>query len=383
MLTEVKNNYKSVLKYFDFDESISSVDYKKHKLIEIAKRGEPRPSQATKEGKCLSNYTVKNSNCYCPKFDKTIRKLRPDWFESTSQVMKQKLIEMAKSGVKKPSRRKTKEGQVLSNYTRESSPTYCPEFDKTIRKLRPDWFESTSQIMKLKLIEMAKSGEKRPNNKKTKEGNALSCYTIKSSNVYCPEFDKTIRKLRPDWFESTSQIMKLKLIEMAKSGEKRPNNKKTKEGNALSCYTIKSSNVYCPEFDKTIRKLRSDWFIKSSDKKQLLIDIAKSGAKKPYYKTKEASALGCYTNKSSKSYCLKFDKTMHKLRPDWFIKPSDKNKQLLIEMANSGAKRPNNKKTKEGRALSTYTTKSNAYCPIFNKTIRKLRPDWFEKCSPK
>ena len=165
--------------------------------------------------------------------------------------------------------------------------------------------------------------------------------------------------------------------------EKRPNNKKTKEGNALSCYTIKSSNVYCPEFDKTIRKLRSDWFIKSSDKKQLLIDIAKSGAKKPYYKTKEASALGCYTNKSSKSYCLKFDKTMHKLRPDWFIKPSDKNKQLLIEMANSGAKRPNNKKTKEGRALSTYTTKSNAYCPIFNKTIRKLRPDWFEKCSPK
>ena len=323
MLTEVKNNYKSVLKYFDFDESISSVDYKKHKLIEIAKRGEPRPSQATKEGKCLSNYTVKNSNCYCPKFDKTIRKLRPDWFESTSQVMKQKLIEMAKSGVKKPSRRKTKEGQVLSNYTRESSPTYCPEFDKTIRKLRPDWFESTSQIMKLKLIEMAKSGEKRPNNKKTKEGNALSCYTIKSSNVYCPEFDKTIRKLR------------------------------------------------------------SDWFIKSSDKKQLLIDIAKSGAKKPYYKTKEASALGCYTNKSSKSYCLKFDKTMHKLRPDWFIKPSDKNKQLLIEMANSGAKRPNNKKTKEGRALSTYTTKSNAYCPIFNKTIRKLRPDWFEKCSPK
>jgi hypothetical protein len=50
MLTEVKNNYKSILKYFDFNESISSVDYKKQKLVEMAIKKKPRPSKRIKYG---------------------------------------------------------------------------------------------------------------------------------------------------------------------------------------------------------------------------------------------------------------------------------------------------------------------------------------------
>jgi hypothetical protein len=112
----------------------------KQKLIAIAKSGAKRPNQKTKEGQALSSYTSKPSDCYCLEFDKTIRKLRPDWFESTSLIMKQKLISIAKSGAKRPCR-KTKEGGALSNYICKSTYSCCPEFDKTIRKLRPDWFK--------------------------------------------------------------------------------------------------------------------------------------------------------------------------------------------------------------------------------------------------
>jgi hypothetical protein len=263
MLTEVKNNYKSILKHFDFDKSLTSADYKKHRLIEIAKRGEPRPNRKTKEGRALSDYTNESGFYYCPNFDKSIRKLRPDWFESTSIIMKQKLIAIAKSGAKRP-HCKTKEGYALDNYTRKNSSSYCLEFDKTIRKLRSDWFESTSMIMKQKLIAIAKIGAKKPHCKR-KEGQSLISYTSKSSRCYCLEFDKTIRKLRPDWFISTSMIMKQKLIAIAKSGAKKPG-RKTKEGKALDNYRSKSSSSYCLEFDKTIRKLRPDWFKKCSPK---------------------------------------------------------------------------------------------------------------------
>jgi hypothetical protein len=380
MLTEVKNNYKSILKYFDFDEFISSSSYKKQKLIEMAKSGAKRPTNKTKEGRCLTRYTVKSSNIYCPEFDKTIRKSRPDWFESTSQIMKQKLIEMANNRESRPHSRLTKEGRALRSYTNKSQSTYCPNFDKTIRKLRPDWLESTSQIMKQKLIEIAKNKEDRPK-QNTKEGRALRSYTNKSSDCYCEKFDKIIRSLPIFWFASKSYFVKQKLIQMAKNKEDRPK-QNTKEGRALNNYISKSSSAYCSNFDKTIRKLRPDWFMKSSDKKkQLLIDMAKSGAKRPNSKTtKEGCALSSYTNKSSDLYCEKFDKTIRKLRPDWFESTSQIMKQKLINMAKRGEPRPNCLKTKEGRALTKYTNKSQStYCPNFDKTIRKLRPDWFIK----
>jgi hypothetical protein len=383
MLTEVKNNYKSILKHFDFDESVSFADYKKQKLIEMAKSGKPRPRRKTKIGRQLSSYTAKSSKLYHPEFDKLIRELRPDWFESTSQIMKQKLIDIAKSGEKRPSR-KTKEAWCLGSYTSKSSDSYCPKFDKLIRKLRPDWFESTSQIMRQKLITIAKSGAKRPHHK-TKEGWCLVSYVSKSSSCYCPKFDKLIRKLRPDWFESTSKIMKQKLILMAKNGENRPS-WKTKERKCLISYTSKSSGAYCPKFDKLIRKLRPDWFVSLTQivnqKKKDLIQIAKSGAKKPHRKTKEGKCLVIYISKSSSAYCPKFDKLIRKLRPDWFVSRTqivNQKKKDLIQIAKSGEKRPS-RKTKEGRCLCSYTDKSSeSYCPKFDKLIRKLRSDWFRK----
>jgi hypothetical protein len=94
-------------------------------------------------GRRLSDYTKKSSRCFDANFYKTISKLRPDWFLSQKEVAsqkKKKLIEMAKNGDNRPSF-ETKIGQALSNYTRESSFVYDPVFDKTIRNLRPDWFD--------------------------------------------------------------------------------------------------------------------------------------------------------------------------------------------------------------------------------------------------
>jgi hypothetical protein len=290
----------------------------------MARNKKPKPKFGTKEQQYLANYTNKKCGAYCPEFDKIIRKIRPDWFVKSSNFMKQKLIQMAKNSEDKPNR-KTKEGQQLSNYTTQSSRTYCEKFNKLIRKLSPNWFVSQTQIAdqkRKKIIEMAKNGEPRPSHK-TKEGMALYAYIKRS-----PNFNKIIHKLRPDWFIkclTSADYKKQKLIAMAKSGAKKPNSKKTKEGRALVNYTRKYSVVYCQKFDKLIRKLRPDWFESTSQiMRQKLIAIAKSGVKKPSVKIKEGRALYSYTKESSGCYCLKFDKTIHKLRPDWFRKCSPK-----------------------------------------------------------
>ena len=206
MITKTRARNSDLFEFFGLDKLPKSSDIMRQKLIAIAKSGFKKPSRKTKEGQALYNYTRKVSSCYCHVFDKIIRKLRPDWFESTSIIMRQKLIAIAKSGAKRPSK-KTKEGQALCNYARKVSSCYYHVFDKIIRKLRPDWFESTFIIMRQKLIAIAKSGAKRPHHK-TKDGRALDNYTRKSSTSYCEKFDRLIRKLRPDWFRKKRTFAK-------------------------------------------------------------------------------------------------------------------------------------------------------------------------------
>lgn len=110
--------------------------------------GKPRPSQKTKIGRMLSEYTKKSSYRFDNSFYQKISKIKPDWFLSQTDIANQKkkeLINIAKKGDKRPSHDKTKLGQALSNYTRKSSLVFDPNFDKKIRSLRPDWFKSCSQ----------------------------------------------------------------------------------------------------------------------------------------------------------------------------------------------------------------------------------------------
>ena len=116
----------------------------------MANNGEAKPSQKTKIGQSLVSYISKSSQIYDPVFSKSIRDLRPDWFLSKKEAInqkKQKLIQIARNGEARPSQ-KTKEGITLSRYTNKLRSSYCEKFDKTIRKLRPDWFRKKRTLAK-------------------------------------------------------------------------------------------------------------------------------------------------------------------------------------------------------------------------------------------
>ena len=140
MITKTKARRSDIS---DFYRIPRSSFFNKQILIKMAKNGDDRPSQKTRLGRVLSEYTKKSSCCFDVVFYNTIKKLRPDWFVSQTEKAdkkKQELIRMAKNGEPRPSHDRTRIGQALSNYTRKSSHVYDSIFDKLIRKLRPDWF---------------------------------------------------------------------------------------------------------------------------------------------------------------------------------------------------------------------------------------------------
>jgi hypothetical protein len=110
---------------------------------------------------------------------------------------------------------------------------------------------------------------------------------------------------------------------MAENGKPRPS-RKTKEGSALSRYTSKSSSSYCEEFDKSIRVKAPSWFLSQTQiancMRQKLIQMAENGNPRPSQKTKEGRAVTSYTNKHSSSYCKEFDKIIRVKAPFWFRK---------------------------------------------------------------
>lgn len=190
--------------------------YKKEKLLEMAVRGEPRPFQKTTLGSALGIYTNESRGSYCSEFDGQIRKLAPHWFKKSSDMNKEKLLEMAKRGEPKPSR-KTKLGNALKTYIVKSE-TYDLEFDQHIHKLAPDWFVDSSRENKNKLLKIASGGKPRPDSKKSKLGANLGRYLKKD-----PLFAAQIRKLNPSWILVKKSItLAPELLDLAREGRPRP-----------------------------------------------------------------------------------------------------------------------------------------------------------------
>jgi hypothetical protein len=144
MLHKVKSSYREIAKYLPKKvNNATRGEASRRLLLEMAREGLPRPTQKTKIGKTLSEFTKPSSRSYKPQFHRTLKDARPDWFVSQTEIAnlkKKELLRMARQGEKRPSHDKTKLGQALSNYTRKRSPAYDPEFDMKIRKLRPEWF---------------------------------------------------------------------------------------------------------------------------------------------------------------------------------------------------------------------------------------------------
>ena len=234
----------------------NSANKNKDKLLELAKSEISRPHWKTSLGVALCNYTNSSNGSYDEDFDKEIRRLRPDWFENTANKNKDKLLKLAKSRALRPNSI-TSLGRVLCNYTNSSNGSYDADFSKKIRKLAPKWFENKTDTKKEELLKLAKSGALRPNSK-TSLGSALICYTNPPRNSYDAVFDKEIRILAPKWFENTANKNKEKLLKLTKSGASRPKKSKTPLGNALYRYTNSSNGSFDAVFDKEIRKLRPD-----------------------------------------------------------------------------------------------------------------------------
>ncbi len=254
----------------------NTADLSKQQLLEMARNGEARPTAGKHPlGEKICAYTSPNSQVYDSVFAKEIRELRPDWFVLASTLAKalakQQLLEMARNGEARPIIDKHPLGTKLSRYTNVSSGNqYDPKFDKEIRELRPDWFignpkytRSSISLAKQQLLEMARNGEARPVRGKHPLGRRLGKYTNASNGTqYDPKFDKEIRALRPDWFDTAKQA-KQQLLEMARNGEGRPTSGKHPLGQKLCNYTNPNTSHYScydPEFDKEIRALRPDWF---------------------------------------------------------------------------------------------------------------------------
>jgi hypothetical protein len=167
-------------------------------LLEMVKAGKPRPVAKSKLGIALTNYTKKG--CRDLTFNIAIRRLAPHWFVDTATENKKLLLEMAKKGEPRPKQKESKVGLALCSYTNPKCGSYDPEFDEEIRNLAPHWFVNTAAENKKLLLEMAKRGEPRPKFK-VKLGQALVNYTSPRNGCYDPEFRKEIKKVS-DWLKS-------------------------------------------------------------------------------------------------------------------------------------------------------------------------------------
>lgn len=141
----------------------------KENFIAMAKQGSPKPSVKSKMGRLLRQYLKDDME-----FKNEIYKY-PEWkgvFERAKNRREQ-IIEIAleKEG-KKPKHNSTL-GRTLKSSTSKNNKLYKPKFDKIIRRLKPQWFVNKGKLISRKLICLAKNNHDRPQ-PNSKLGKALN-----------------------------------------------------------------------------------------------------------------------------------------------------------------------------------------------------------------
>lgn len=335
---------------------------------------------------------------------------------------KKRLLEIAKNGGKRPTRKtadieERRLANALHGYTHIYTGCYDFSFDTQIRALRPEWFGPSivnrASERKKKLLEMARSGRRRPNQRSSNLEeirllHALDGYASAKSDTYDASFAKEIRTLRPDWFDPHRQIRaeddKKRIIAIARGGEDKPNKKsddpvERRFGQAIQRHKNKNSVFY-----QELLLIRPDWFNPTAasivaENKRRLLQMAKDGARRPSSRSKCSeerrleSALRRYTGEKNNSYDPTFCKEIRNLRPEW----SDpnrhdrviENKRILLEKAKKGKRRPRAKspllsEARIARALNGFINKSNVmFDSTFNDEIRRVAPHWFYRRTPR
>jgi hypothetical protein len=429
---------------------------RKRDLLIRARSGQDKPNNATEAriAAILNSYINKNSSSYDAGFDREIRLAAPSWFENSIERSKRKLMVLAKEGIKRSDMRRTDASLVssLNKFTSKKNKYYDSHFNRVIRSLRPDWF-NTADAKKTELLRLAEGDATRPlkssNNPKTKQlALALRNYTVPSSQAYDPVFQAKITSAAPDWFKRTS-VTNEELLALANSGARKPLKKSADRAEQRLANGLRRRMSEDKSFAARIKKMRPDWFDNTRDKKAervaakktKLLKLAADGvssipdelvrtlryyttkscdsydhrfykaihklnpiwlrtretqvARLAVYKTKllvlkefkpaDLSNLRAYTNKTGGRYDPVFSAKIGRRRPDLFTGGSSVNKQYLLEFALSGAKRPSKRSddSEEKRisiVLHNCTCKGHcSFDPAFTRAIRRARPDWFKK----
>jgi hypothetical protein len=228
---------------------------KKQEIVKLARSGEPKPVNPAPLRRAMYLYTQVGHRCYDQQFDEELRSVRPDWFvdDRTTEQRKKRFLQMARDGAARPIRQ-SRMGRILYRCVSTDE-----RFARTIISVRPEWFKESMGAKKSQLLELARQGGKKPS-KRTPIGGALRRYTLSVGGAYDREFDKEVRALRPEWFAERAEVANsAALLQLARSGGPIPR-RGTALRNALYRRTCTSQSGYDREFDKKIRGLRPEWF---------------------------------------------------------------------------------------------------------------------------
>lgn len=170
----------------------------------------------------------------------------------------------------------------------------------------------TSELKKMTILDIAKAGGPRPSDK-TSLGRVLRQYLYEPSRSYDPQFSQEIARIAPHWLEKKydSKAKKEKIFEFASQGVIRSVLLQNDLESFLRSYTTRSNTAYDSDFDVNIRKAAPQWFRKGdSDRKDILITLAKAGAPRP----KRSTSLGRFLTNCKD---LSFLQSLYNLVPDW------------------------------------------------------------------
>lgn len=245
------------------EEKIKGKMEKVERLLKMAKDNEPRPKRGTKEERVLRSYCDPKDSAYDPVFLHQLKNLNPSWIPTSHEKLrdhaKKQLLDLAASGAKKPTYRKSSLGKRFSDFTSKYSRFYDAEFTQTIKNVRPDWFVDPIEQTKQLIVQMAQDGEPKPIVKRKTIGWKFHRWTNPRSKWFDRKFHDQLKAIRPDWFLSSAYKKKETLFNLAAQKAPRP---KDSLANCLNSYTQKTSRCYDQFFTKEIKLLAPHWFRK-------------------------------------------------------------------------------------------------------------------------
>lgn len=311
---------------FSKKQKISSNFWKK-KLIKLASSGAEKPKYYSSEGRRLSSYVCKTSAAYDKKFTYKIKKIRSDWLDSQEERVKKNkkmFLEMAARGEKRPNKRKDPKGAIFSSYVCPSQPTFDKKFRDQIKKINPEWIEKKSDIKKNQLLRLAKKRKSRPNWNTPLGKFFADCIYRKDRKGFDKNLYEKLKKVRPNWFVSQHQLCEKKRQEILKLAKNKKLSKKDIQKKIKTFVNyIQGKTRNDKDFVRKLKKIRPEFFVTRSQiakqrKKEFFLLVEKNI--RPNWMKKHRNRFHAWM-RTDKNFRNKF----LKLKPSWYKSKSNKN----------------------------------------------------------